>query len=137
MLFVFCSHGVWSADNMHRLYIASHIQILECLLSHIALSLIWHHLPLSHMPHNNRYLRQWWFDHFILQENHDKEKYPFLKLRRSQAGQGPPRSLAYIYMYKYTDQYFQLLTTRYIYVLWYPIATLIVTYLSHYALMLH
>jgi len=33
--------------------------------------------------------------------------YPFLKLRRSQAGQGPPGVRAYICIYKYTDQVFQ------------------------------
>jgi hypothetical protein len=33
--------------------------------------------------------------------------YPFLKLRRSRAGQGPPGVRAYICMYKYTDQVFQ------------------------------
>lgn len=33
--------------------------------------------------------------------------YPFLKLRRSRAGQGPPGVRAYICIHKYTDQVFQ------------------------------
>jgi hypothetical protein len=83
------------------------------------------------MPHETRHMLQVWCDHFILQENQGKKCTGTLYSGDHTGGQGPPGGLAYICMYKYTDQYFQLLTTRGTQPLTHGIAAYIVTYLSH------